>query len=302
MIDKPSRVLGGERHDRDGFTLMELLVVIFVIALLAALLAPAMASSGMDSAAAKCMSNFRQVSAAWQMYANENMGVFAYNTQGEPNEDFAWIAGGWLNYEGSPDDTDLQDLLGPHAQIAPYIKTAALFKCPTDMSLSFGTTGAPRIRSYSMSQAIGYGLNGQPVGQGQWLPSVYAGGPWQCYFKESDLGRPAPSKLWLLVDENPDSINDAAFAFEMPSGSGGSDTGWIDIATKLHGNACGFGFVDGHAEIHQWMNPQGLPNTTYQPPGTSSSVSAISGNTDVWWVAARTSAMADGSPDPFPDN
>ena len=84
-----------------------------------------------------------------------------------------------------------------------------------------------------MTQSIGYSSVGTPDGQGAWLPSVWNGGPWLCYFKESDLGRyPAPSKLWVSANENPDSINDAALAFQMPTGSGGSDTGWIDCPVQ----------------------------------------------------------------------
>jgi prepilin-type processing-associated H-X9-DG protein len=126
-----------------------------------------------------------------------------------------------------------------------------------------------------------------------------------CYFKESDLGRPSPSKLWLLLDENPDSINDAALAFQMPTGAHGANTGWIDCPSKLHGGACGFGFVDGHAEMHAWINPRGLPNTTYSGPGgdpTSLPRTDIDNNPDVWWVAARSSAMANGDFDDFPTN
>jgi prepilin-type processing-associated H-X9-DG protein len=156
-----------------------------------------------------------------------------------------------------------------------------------------------------MTQSIGYAANGSVDGQGGWLPSIYNGGPWLCYFKESDLGRPSPSKLWIILDEDPDSINDAALAFQMPTGTGGSDTGWIDMPSKLHGNACGFGFVDGHSEVHAWANPRGLHTTTYQPPGgnpTSLPRTTINNNRDVWWVAARSSALANGGFDPFPDN
>src|SRR5580693_9742708 len=84
--------------DQGGFTFVELLVVIFTVAVLAALLAPAMGSNAMDSATVKCMSNFRQVTAAWQMYANENIGVFAYNEQG--GNPPAWVYGN-LDYTGA---------------------------------------------------------------------------------------------------------------------------------------------------------------------------------------------------------
>ena len=130
--------------------------------------------------------------------------------------------------------------------------------------------------------------------QGYWLPSTYAGGPYQCYFKESDVHQPSPSALWLFIDEHPDSINDGAFEFQMPDGAA---TTWIDVPAKYHANACGFGFVDGHAEIHHWKFPQGISPITYvslQTPVT------INNNADVWWVGGRTSALVGGGNLPFP--
>jgi len=108
------------------------------------------------------------------------------------------------------------------------------------------------------------------------------------------LGRPGPSRLWLFIDENPDSINDAAFAVQMPNGP---STDWIDFPAKLHGNADGLGFVDGHAEIHGWANPRALPTTTYKSLVTPP---PINSNRDVYWLANRTSATAKGGYNPFP--
>jgi prepilin-type processing-associated H-X9-DG protein len=249
------------------------------------------------------MSNNKELVLAWKMYVDDFKGIFPSNEEGG---NYGWIAAGSMDYQGSPDDTDLLDLIGRFSQIGPYVlKQPRIFKCPADMSCSYGSHGTPRIRSYSMTQSVGFSSAGAPDGQGAWLPSVYNGGPWLCYFKESDLGRPPPSMLWLILDEDPDSINDAALAFQMPTGAGGSDTGWIDIPSKLHGGACGFGFVDGHAEMHAWRNLRGLPTTTYTGQGgnpTSLPRTEISKNPDVWWVAARSSAMADGKFDDFPTN
>jgi prepilin-type processing-associated H-X9-DG protein len=179
------------------------------------------------------------------------------------------------------------------------LKQPGIYKCPADRSCASGSVGPPRMRSISMSQAIGYNSGGATSGQGAWLPSLYgnngvSGGPYQVYFKESDLGRPGPSGLWLFIDENPDTINDGAWAFTMPSGSA---TSWVDEPAKLHGNAGGFGFVDGHAEIHGWHNPQAIPTTVYHT-GAPGQV-PINNNKDVYWVATRTSAPVSG-PYPFP--
>jgi Tfp pilus assembly major pilin PilA len=283
-----------------GFVFIELLVVIAIIALLAAMLLPTLSRARQQAAAIQCLNNLKELALAWNMYVADNHGVFPYNE--EPGN-VGWIAGGEMNYSGSNDDTNLLDLTGPHSQIGPYVlKQPLIFKCPADKSRSFGMRGTPRIRTYSMSASIGLAANGTPSGQGYWLPSIYNGGPWMCYFKESDLSRPGPSMLWLFQEEDPDSINDAAWQFNMPTMT---DTAWIDSPSKLHGNAGRFAFVDGHSEVHTWHNPLAIPNVTYSGDGgdpVSYPRKVINGNVDVWWVAARTSALASGAQNDFPSD
>jgi prepilin-type processing-associated H-X9-DG protein len=287
-----------ERRDQDGFNLVELLVVICTLALLAALLVPAMASSALDSGAAKCMSNLRQVTAAWQMYANENTGVFAYNEEG--GNPPAWIYGN-EDYSGAPFNYNTNYLVNPqYAQLGPYAKTAEVYKCPSDTSLSAGTHGVPRMRSISMNAAVGFNSGASPEGQGAWLPSEYgnsgvSGGPYLCYFREQDLGHPSPAGLFLIIEEDADSINDGAFQFTMPESP--IYTHWIDIPAKRHANACNFSFADGHVELHPWQMPQAIPNVTLS---YSWSVPTVSSNPDVWWVGTHTSALVSGKPNPFP--
>ena len=287
---------GGLPHP-GGFTLIELLVVIAIIAILAAMLLPALSMAKQQAVTTQCMSNEKQLVLAWKLYVDDARNIFPYNEPGATPP--GWVSGE-LDYSGANYNYDVNNVINPlYAQIGPYVsKQPGIFKCPADRSCASGLKGPPRIRSISMSQAIGYNSSGKVDNQGQWLPVPQ----YLCYFKESDLGRPGPSSLWLFIDENPDSINDAAFAFQMPDGN---STEWIDYPSKLHGNACGLGFVDGHAEVHKWLNPRGLPTTTYQGTGGDPSgmnVTAISANKDIWWVGARTSALSSGKPDPFPTN
>jgi len=301
----PSSFRSGRPPARaSAFTLIELLVVIIIIAILAALLLPTLAKAKQRAQNVQCMSNEKQIVYAWKLYSDDNRNVFPYNMQdgSAPN----WIAG-MEDYNGNAGDTTVADMIGPGAQLGTYVaKQARIFKCPADRSCAFGMTGQPRLRSITMSQAIGYDQQpGLPGGAGGWLPSQYAnwtgnGGAalYKTYFKESDLGRPSPAKLFLFIDEDPDTINDASFAFEMPNGS---TTIWVDMPSKLHGNGVGVGFVDGHSEIHGWQNPQAIDTTTYanNPQKAGGGAPQINNNMDILWLGSRASATMDGSPFPF---
>jgi hypothetical protein len=141
-----------------------------------------------------------------------------------------------------------------------------------------------------MNQAIGPNANGTADGQGLWLPASM----FLVYLKESAIVNPTPSDLWVLVDEHPDSINDAAFSFIMPLGT--FVTKWMDTPAKHHAEACGFSFSDGHVEMHRWVRADAIPAVTYNPLTKPNTVLA---DPDILWVAKRTSARADGQPLPY---
>jgi hypothetical protein len=149
--------------------------------------------------------------------------------------------------------------------------------------MSVDQKGRPRVRSYSMSQAVGPNTQGSTEGQGLWLPYP----TYELYLKETDVARPSPVNLFVFLDEHPDSINDGAFAVQMPQRQ--RNTQWVDVPAKYHGNAGCFTFFDGHSVIHHWVQPQYIPNITGQPlpkPPTPDP-----GDTDILWVAGHTSVQ-----------
>ena len=253
-------LLLSRKGGRGAFTLIELLVVIAIIAILAAMLLPALNAAKQRTQGIQCMGNLRQVMIAWKIYTDDNQGIFP------PNPDYEayprWVAGSMNGgmvggiYGTMPDAINSALLIdGNYSQVGPYLRNSAVFKCPADHSTwsainVAGQQETDRVRSYSMSQAVGPQVNGAIVNgshiAGHWLSSGNAnppgGSPWRVFIKDSDLvGSLSPSDLFVLVDEHPNSINDAAFAEQMPFNAG-AGCYFVDVPAKTHNNACGFSF------------------------------------------------------------
>ena len=273
---------------RSGFTLIELLVVIAIIAILAAMLLPALAAAKRKAQATYCMNNTRQMALAWLMYADDSQNQMVPNYgQGGPNGPATQIAAaaaaqacwaaGWLSLPPatSTENTNTAMLLD-HARypngafLGSYIKTFNAFKCPADNSqcLIFGQK-LNRVRSLSMNNFLGF--------PSQSLPSAATGGAYPTYQKTSSLR--APTLTFIFLDERPDSINDGTFFTSV-----NAPTTIIDIPANYHGGAAGFSFADGHSEIHKWHGAGLLKPIQTTPINNMNVGSDAAGLKDSYWL------------------
>src|SRR5688500_1584439 len=117
-----------------GFTLIELLVVIAIIAILAALLLPALARAKTKAQGIQCLNHLRQTGLAWIMYADDNGDQIPPNNLNAADYTRTWVRG-WLDYATSvPDNTNTVYLMRSH--LWPYHKSLGIWRCPADKSMS----------------------------------------------------------------------------------------------------------------------------------------------------------------------
>jgi prepilin-type N-terminal cleavage/methylation domain-containing protein/prepilin-type processing-associated H-X9-DG protein len=272
----------GNRVRVRAFTLLELLVVIAVVAVLASLLLPALAKARAKARALQCLNNTRQMALGWLQYAYDHEDRLAPNLTNSVN---SWV-GGVLDFTGNSDNTNIQKLINPQfAKLAPYIQAAATYKCPEDRSvIHYPGAPTPRVRSYAMNFAVGINAapGDLPLGEGR-----------RTYRRMSDIVEPSPARLWLVVEEHPDGIDDCAFVVDC--GRRGAAARLISVPANYHEGATSFSFADGHVESHRWLdNRTRLPNrycgciAHYDWEGW---FTETPNSPDVAWLQAGTSSL-----------
>lgn len=248
----------------DGFTLIELLVVIAIIAVLAGLLLPALGRAKARAQAAACTGNLRQLSLAWNLYADDARDHYVHNhgvdqTRIERNN---WV-NNVLDWSDSEENTNVtyvtHGLLGAYAG-----RSAGVFRCPSDKARALS---GPRTRSYSMNSLVG----DPGVLTNRFNPDYVQ------FFRSSDLV--VPSQIFVFMDEHPDTINDGFFMNRF------HELKWGNLPGSYHQGAAVLTFTDGHVETRRWV----VPGTIRPPVPGGSADSEATPPTDFEWLRERSS-------------
>jgi len=246
---------------------VELAVVIATLALVAAMLLPALAGTKVNSKSIQCLNNLKQLAKAWTMYADDNsdllVNLSTYPTSGTMSAANApWrtaIIGGYMSvsfpagvvfntpagqkymtemaYKQPVNNTGAANIInGPLYSYAPY---ADIMHCPADFraTLPYGTgySGPYQWDSYL---GVDY-LNGESTG----------------FIKRTQILHPAGRLIWV---ETGDMRGEGFGTWQMGNygtpANNFSTAQFVDSPAAFHEAAANFNFCDGHVEMHKWVN------------------------------------------------
>lgn len=221
----------GCRVDR-AFTLTELLLVVAIIALLAALLVPALAAAQARGRRTVCLDNLKQAGLAFQMYTADNDGKLAQNYPLAEIGTNSWVLGDMKVSTDSTNKTFIRQ-----GKFFPYASEVTFYRCPGDSSR---TGEAPRVRSYSMNGWIG----------SRYMESYLRTNGFRTFVRDSELAAAGPARIWVITDEQEASIDDAWFLVTTDD-----SRPFASFPATRHSHSYGLNFADGHAEFFKLQDP-----------------------------------------------
>jgi len=243
--EKPAR--------RTAFTLIELLVVIGILAILAAILLPALTRVRDRAHSICCVSNLKQLQAAWLMYVQDNNDNLPPNITRMANGALEAAPGSWVIGNAQLDST----VTGIKSGLLYKYVGAGIYRCPADRSTVAGRPNLPRFRGYSLN----WWLSGISEEQG-----VGCGPESNCRLSEpvpalpedknkySQLLAFGPGRIFAFIDEQEQSIDDGAMM--VPIDMYGRVDQWWDLPSDRHNLGCNLSFADGHVNRWHWKSPK----------------------------------------------
>ncbi len=220
-----------------AFTLVELLVVIAIIAILAALLLPALSQAKSRAWTVVCLNNLKQLQLCCHLYTADNddflppnqVGGFVSVASSSNSPSIVVNANSWCPGI-APLDNTISNLV--QGNLYPYNKSPAIYRCPADDSTVENFPGLLRTRSYCMEIS----LNCQDA--------------WSTYHKFTEISKPRPSDIFALIDTQEEDIWDGTFGI-FSADSFYADY-WLDLPADRHQQGANLSFADGHVEHWRW--------------------------------------------------
>jgi prepilin-type N-terminal cleavage/methylation domain-containing protein/prepilin-type processing-associated H-X9-DG protein len=222
-----------------GFTLVELLVVIAVIAILAGVLLPVLSKGKARVQTIDCIDHLRQLQLCWHMYAHDNDNVMTPNnfvylvSPGSTNSVAGDTNVSWCRSLAPFDTNPISDT---NSLLFYYNQNPAIYHCPADTSTVNGRPDLLRNRSFNMSNCINCKID----------PNHFV--------KETEIR--APADLFVFIDTDADEITDPTFGV-LPVHDYFQNY-WLDIPADRHNTrSCNLTFADGHVETWKWNVSKG---------------------------------------------
>ena len=253
LIEQHDPAAGRPDH---GFTLIELLVVIAIIAILAAMLLPALSKAKGKAHQIACLNNYRQLQFCWQLYTDDQADALP------ANEAQVYIGSrvmlttrinSWLQGNAYTDTTFSNIQSGA---LFRYNQSTSIYKCPADNSTVRDQGLLPRTRTVSMSVYMNS------------ITDPRNGNYSKSWHKLTQIQRPGPSRAMVFVDEHEKSIQQSTFCVNANGFRlfGTDQWEWISFPATRHNNAGNFSFADGHAETWRWRESRTLEISRRSPP------------------------------------
>jgi prepilin-type N-terminal cleavage/methylation domain-containing protein/prepilin-type processing-associated H-X9-DG protein len=248
-------------NKQKAFTLIELLVVIAVIAILMAILMPALNKARESGQRALCLGNLKQLTLSWTLYAGDNSERMV---NGEACSNM--IDGQNSTRNGEPywcgDDTldalgrthlpiDVQESAIKSGALWPYIKTLKAYHCPTGTRLE--------VRNYAFVDSVnGYARPGTYTGSGASRNGVKVGNTTLWLKRTTEIVSPGAAQRMCIGDEGMATTDSIATRY--------LDEYWWDPGQVRHSNGNTYSFADGHADYWKWEGQGTIANGTSGSP------------------------------------